>query len=183
MPTVVLRGPESAISDMVARAHTCQRTYTFQLAPSRHAIPVYFMSQESNRPFQVSRAKGVGVNVWQSDGICQYTGLPRGAYLLANTMIAMLVYRAMQLNTLLGNEDFFHAGQRECLYRQRLFLEDYALAFEQAAICSGCVRFYKALMPDEEVDAVLDVMAHLPASRVGRPDPARWRPGSHLRVI
>ncbi|MBI3119003.1 MAG: hypothetical protein HYZ00_09980 [Candidatus Hydrogenedentes bacterium] len=85
--------------------------------------------------------------------------LPRELYLLTVSMLGLIRYRGLQLNPLLQAEDFLHDHPSDCLCARRLFIEEYALVFEDPHVCRACWRFLRELCPATEVEAAERVVA------------------------
>jgi hypothetical protein len=144
-------------------AQTLQNVYRFQVMPEKRSIPLRLIDGHGETLFRANLRQGVIVSTAQSAGICAYTGLPREAYLTTAGILGILRYRAMELNRLLCEEDLLHEQPCWCLYAHRLFLEEFALAFEAPRVCNACWAFYQNLCPPDEVEAARAVINYAAA--------------------
>jgi len=153
-------GSASGVLELMHEADKSQRVYSFSAERVPGAIPLRITRRKRERLFSVTRACGVAISEWQGEGICAYTGIPRGRYLLSLGMLGLLRYRALQCNPLLHAEDLIHDTPAFCMYAHRLFAEEYALLFEKPQLCMHCRHFYSTLCPPEEVEALEQVLLH-----------------------
>jgi hypothetical protein len=120
-------------------------------------------------PFLVHPRGGVVVSTWDSGGVCRYTGIELGDYLLITSLLALSQWRALQRNPLLRIEDLQHPQEVRCVFAGPHSVQDFALLLDPPIVCGGCTDFYHCLGADSELITLRQVIAEVVASQAGRP--------------
>ena len=146
--------PEDTLALMrVARLHEIHYEFTDEVEPGVAQIHV---SDKADRVLAyVEREDGVRISTCQREGICTYTGLDRGAYLLLCALVGTTQWRTLAMNPLLIPEDFHHGAVCKCLFSHQICREDFALVLEEPEVCSNCIAFYRCLGAERDVDSLL----------------------------
>lgn len=112
-------------------------------------------------PYKVSLERGVTVSLWQSEGICYYAGISKGAYLTILGLLGISQWTVLKSNPLLKPEDLNHPPGANCLYATQKGIENFALQLDNARVCPGCIDFYHCLGADRELVALLEAIGTL----------------------
>lgn len=146
--------PEDTLALMrVARLHEVHYDFTDRIAPD---VAQIYVSDKADRVLAyVERKQGVRISTCQREGICTYTGLDRGAYMLLCALVGTTQWRTLAMNSLLIPEDFHHGAVCKCLFSHQVCREDFALVLEEPEICSNCIAFYRCLGAERDVDSLL----------------------------
>ncbi len=113
--------------------------------------------------FNVDRARGVSVSMYQCEGLCQYAKLDRNAYFRLCALLGKIQWRALVLNPLLVEEDLTHESPSRCLFAPQTYKQDCALVLENPFVCSGCVEFYRCLGAEREMAALHSLLDEIRA--------------------
>jgi len=66
------------------------------------------------------------------------------------------------LNPLLASQDDLrHAQPSRCLFAEQPAKNEYAFVLEDLHICRGCLQFYRCLGAENDIEALLVLMARL----------------------
>lgn len=157
MRVQVSGAPEDTLALMrVARLHEVPYEFTDKVEPGVARIQV---SDKADRVLAyVEREQGVRISTCQREGICTYTGLDRGAYLLLCALLGTTQWRTLGMNPLLIPEDFHHGAVCKCLFSHQVCREDFALILEEPEVCSNCIAFYRCLGAERDVDSLLSFL-------------------------
>lgn len=146
--------PEDTLALMrVSRLH--QMDFAFCDETVLGVAPVHITDHVDSSLVCVDRASGIRISTYQREGICTYTGLDNGTYLLLCTLLGATQWRTLALNPLLVAEDFHHGPVCRCLFSHQPCKEDFALVLEEPGVCPSCVAFYRCLGVEREVDSLL----------------------------
>lgn len=173
MGTIWILGNLEDALGVVRAAKTLQEEFVFSVSPQPGCIPLRLADRPGDGLFSATPGHGILVSTAESQGICAYTGVPRDVYLLTASMLGILRYRCLSLNPLLREEDCLHESPSWCLCARRLFIEEFAIAFEAPRLCTACWGFYRSLCPPEEVAAARRVLTHAAALAQGAHPAAR----------
>jgi hypothetical protein len=154
MMNVHVSGPtEDALALVrVARLHEVNYAFTNEVAAD--VAPIHITDNVDGALVCVDRSRGIRVSTYQREGICTYTGLDNGTYLLLCSLLGTTQWRTLALNPLLVAEDFHHGPPCRCLFSHQACKEDFALVLESPEVCPSCLAFYRCLGAEREVDTL-----------------------------
>jgi hypothetical protein len=167
MITVRVINPVPGMEELSRRV---QRRFYLTSHTLNEACILRITSLPDSRLFRVKRNRGVLVSTWQSQGICLYAGLPESAYFVTAAVLGLVQYRTLTLNPLLVEEDFQHNSCQECMFANREYKEDFALAFDELHVCTPCLEFYRSLGAEPEIGALLDTLRRINRLKAKYPD-------------
>jgi hypothetical protein len=162
MISVSVIGPSEEAVALAALGNAAQSRFQFVNQGAGDAPHLVITESESFMPFWVGRRKGVFLSTCQSEGIAQYAGLPKEAYLLVWGLLGLMHWRALTLNPELIWEDFLvEEVAPGCLCAHRGSLQEYALAFDNAYICKGCRDFFLCVGAEPETLALQEALERI----------------------
>ncbi len=145
--------PEDTLALMrVVRLHEINFAFCDEIGPG--VTPIHISDFTNGVLASVDRSRGILISTYQRDGICTYTGLDHGSYLLLCALLGVTQWRTLALNPLLVAEDFHHGPPCKCLFSHQPCKEDFALLLEDPEVCMSCLEFYRCLGVERDVDAL-----------------------------
>lgn len=149
--------PEDTLAFMrVARLHEIGFAFTDEMASD--VAPIQITDEMNSALVCVDRACGICISTYQREGICMYTGLDNGSYLMLCALLGVTQWRTLEMNPLLVAEDFHHGPACRCLFSHQICKEDFALVLEDPEVCTSCLAFYRCLGVEREVDTLTDFL-------------------------
>lgn len=124
-------------------------------------VRLHFTANRLPEPIVVDTKWGVGISLWDIDGVCRYAGIDQSDYLLICALVGVSHWRVLQSNPILKPEDLRHPDGVHCVYTDARQASDFALLLESPTVCQGCVDFYHCLGADAELIAMREVLGEI----------------------
>jgi len=154
MMNVHVSGPSEDTLALIRVARLHEVNYMFTNEVTAGVAPIFITDNVDSTLVCVDRSRGIRVSTYQREGICTYTGLDNGTFLLLCSILGTTQWRTLSLNPLLVAEDFNHGPACRCLFSHQACKEDFALVLENPEVCPSCLAFYRCLGAEREVDTL-----------------------------